>query len=146
MHWPDLHVQLSKRSKLSSARINLYLPSVPLTRRRQICWLLRIFRPGDTLKSPLLLRFLSIKSRHHAMTNHVEEEFLFIVCIREELLAFRLSRFVMYLHSDSVSIPQDEGTSSVPYPWSYGTVPEYIDVSTLKKQDPDRCWDHNECG
>ncbi|KIK21211.1 hypothetical protein PISMIDRAFT_681603 [Pisolithus microcarpus 441] len=67
------------------------------------------------------------------MTNHVEEEFLFIVCIREELLAFRLSRFVMYVHSDSVSIPQDEGTSSVPYPWSYGTVPEYIDISTLKK-------------
>lgn len=71
MYGPDLRVQLSKRSKLI-APVSISTCPLSHTRCRQTCWLLRIFRPGDTLKSLLPLWILSIKPRHHPMTKHAQ--------------------------------------------------------------------------
>lgn len=120
IYGPDLRVQLSKRSKLiAPVSISTCPPSH--TRCRQTCWLLRIFRPGDTLKSLLPLWILSIRPRHHPMTKHVQEEFLFVVCTREEVLAFqaiKLCNFSIPGHTAaypnmSMSVPSKTGSRSI---------------------------------
>lgn len=57
---------------MEQAHVSISACSLPHTRCRQTHGLFRLFKPGDTLKSPLPLQNLPIKWRHHPTTKQVQ--------------------------------------------------------------------------